>query len=223
VIGAVVAVAALVIVLVVATGGGSSHPPAAKQAAVNWKTPAGVPVYGGVGPEQVPLELGTTLAAANTGLTGAPIDGLQCNTQEQLTYHHHAHMIIFVNGQPRPIPLGVGMVPPAIVQQSPQGDWAQGSQTCLYWLHVHAQDGILHLESPTPKNYLLAQFFGVWHQPISATQVGPYSGKVTATVNGVPWNGDPGEIPLTEHAQVVLNVGGPVITPPPIDWSVTQL
>jgi hypothetical protein len=148
---------------------------------------------------------------------------VQCNSTEQLAYHHHAHLVIFTNGQTRPVPLGIGMVPPAIVQQSPQGDFATGSQTCLYWLHVHAQDGIIHIESPVAKNYLLAQFFGVWKQPISATQIGPYTGHVTATVNGVPWSGDPGQIPLTEHAQIVLNLGGPVVAPPPINWSATGL
>jgi hypothetical protein len=222
-VAGVIAVVALIIVVVVATGGGSSHSNASKQPAVNFTTASGTKVYGGVGPENVPLQLGPPLASANTGLTGAPIDGVQCNTTEQLTYHHHAHLSIFINGQPRSVPLGVGMVPPAIVQQTPQGDFAQGSQTCLYWLHVHAQDGIVHIESPTPKNYLLAQFFGIWHQPISSTQIGPYKGQVTATVNGKPWTGDPGQIPLTEHADIVLNLGGPVVTPPPIDWNATQL
>jgi hypothetical protein len=46
-----------------------------------------------------------------------------------------------------------------------------------------------------------------------------YKGTVTATVNGVPWKGDPSLIPLDEQAQVVLNLGGPVVTPPPINWS----
>ncbi len=223
-VGAVIAVAALIIIVVVTTGGGSSSvTTASKQPAVNYTTASGVKVYGGVGPENVPLQVGTPLAAANTGLTGAPIDGVQCNTTEQLTYHHHAHLVIFINGKTRPMPLGVGMVPPAIVEQTANGDLATGSQTCLYWLHVHAQDGIVHIESPSPKNFLLGQFFGVWHQALSSTQIGPYSGHVTATVNGQPWAGDPGEIPLTEHAQIVLNLGGPVVTPPPIDWGATQL
>ena len=164
-VGAVIAVAALIIIVVVTTGGGSSSvTTASKQPAVNYTTASGVKVYGGLGPENVPLQVGTPLAVANTGLTGAPIDGVQCNTTEQLTYHHHAHLVIFVNGKTRPMPLGVGMVPPAIVEQTANGDWATGSQTCLYWLHVHAQDGIVHIESPSPKNFLLGQFFGVWHQ-----------------------------------------------------------
>ena len=225
-VAGVIAVVAVIIIVLVTTGGGGSSTSvtsASKQAATNYTTASGTKVYGAVGPENVPLQLGTPLAAPNTGLTGAPIDGIQCNTQEQLTYHHHAHVAIFVNGQPRPVPLGVGMVPPALVEQSPQGEFATGSQTCLYWIHVHAQDGIVHIESPTPKNYLLAQFFGIWHQPISSTQIGAYKGHVTATVDGKAWTGDPGQIPLGEHTQIVLNLGGPIVTPPAIDWGKTQL
>jgi hypothetical protein len=223
IIGVVVAVVAVVIVLVVSSSGGSSSSPDKTQAAVNYTTAAGVKVYGSIGPEGVPLQVGPQLAPANTGLTGAPIVGLQCNTTEQLTYHHHAHLAIFINGQPRSIPLGTGMVPPALVQQTANGDFATGSQTCLYWLHVHAQDGIIHIESPTPKVYELAQFFAIWHVPFSANQIGSYKGTVTATVDGKPWTGNPAQIPLQEHAQIVLNLGGPIVTPPPINWNGTGL
>jgi hypothetical protein len=215
----VAAIVALVVIVIVVSGGSGGS---AKQP-VNAKTAAGVPIYGKLGPENVPLQVGTPLAPANTGLTGAPIDGVECNSTEQLTYHDHAHVVIFINGQTRPMPLAVGMVPPATVQQTSAGDFATGSQSCLYWLHVHAQDGILHIESPTPKTYELAQFFGIWHQPLSPTQIGPYTGHVTATVNGKPWTGDPASIPLTEHAQIVLNLGGPIVSPPPISWSGTGL
>jgi hypothetical protein len=219
-VAAVVAIVAIIVIVVVVTGGGSSG--SSKQP-LNAKTAAGVPIYGKLGPESVPLQVGTPLAAANTGLTGAPIEGIQCLPQEQLAYHHHAHLVIFINGQTRPVPLAVGMVPPATVEQGAQGAFATGSQSCLYYLHVHAQDGILHVESPTPKTYELAQFFAIWHQQLSATQIGPYTGHVTATVDGKPWTGDPGSIPLNEHTQIVLNLGGPVVTPPPISWSGTGL
>ncbi len=219
----VVLVAAVVVVVIVSTTGGGSNKTNTHQAAVNFTTAEGQKVYGGLGPEGVPLQKGPQLAPPNTGLTGAPIAGVQCNATEQLTYHHHAHLAIFINGQNRSIPLGVGMVPPALVQQTANGDFATGSQTCLYWLHVHAQDGILHIESPTPKTYELAQFFAIWHLPLSPNQIGAYKGTVTATYNGKPWTGNPQQIPLTEHAQIVLNLGGPTVTPPPIDWSGTNL
>jgi hypothetical protein len=221
-VAGVIAVAAVIIIVVVATGGGGSSTSLAKQPAINWKTPAGVAVYGGLGPEKVPVQLGTPLADPNAGLTGAPVDGVSCNSTEQTVYHHHAHLTIFINGQPRAVPLAIGFVRPAQVSSTPEGQFAEGT-SCLYWLHVHAQDGVIHIESPLVKTYLLAQFFGIWHQPLSSTQIGPNEGHVTATVNGKPWTGDPGQIPLEEDTQIVLNLGGPVVTPPPIIWSGTGL
>jgi hypothetical protein len=223
VLGGVAIIAAVVLVVVIlSSSGGGSTTASAKQPAVNFKTTAGTKVYGTLGPEGVPIEIGTQLAPPNTGLTGAPIDGLQCNSTEQLTYHHHAHLAIFINGQLRTIPLGVGMVAPAQVEQTSSGDFATGA-TCFYWMHVHAYDGVLHIESPTPKVYELQQFFDIWHVALSSDQIGSYKGHVTATVDGKPWTGDPGQIPLNEHTQVVLNLGGPIVTPPPISWTGTQL
>ena len=220
-VGVIVAIV-VVVVIVLLTSGGSSSSSLAKQAAVNFKA-NGLQVYGGLGPEGVPLEVGAQLAPPNTGLTGAPIDGIQCNNSEQLAYHHHVHIAIFINGQPRAVPLGIGMVPPALVTNSPKGPFAEGSNTCLYWIHVHATDGIVHIESPEVRTFLLAQIFGIWKQPLSSTQIGPYTGHVTATFNGQPWNGDPSEIPLDQNAQIVLNLNGPVVNPPAIDWKGTSL
>lgn len=219
-VGLVVVIVAVVVILLVTSGGGGTS--LTKQTAINF-TANGTKVYGGLGPEGVPLELGQQLAPANAGLTGAPIDGIQCNNSEQLAYHHHVHIAIFINGQPRAVPLGIGMVPPALVQNTAKGPFAEGSQSCLYWVHVHATDGIVHIESPEVRTYLLTQIFAVWRQPLSATQIGPYTGHVTATVNGQPWTGDPGEIPLDQEAQIVLNLNGPVVKPPPIVWKGTSL
>jgi hypothetical protein len=211
---AAVVAAALVVVLVVLVSGGGNP-------AVNYRA-NGVAVYGHIGPEGIPLEVGPALATPNAKLTGAPVDTVQCLGQEQLAYHVHMHLAIFVNGQPRAVPLGVGMQPPVNVTKSPNGPFATGGQ-CFYWLHVHAQDGIVHIESPTTRNYVLGQFFGIWGQPLSSTQVGPAQGPVTATVNGRVWDGDPSEITLSPHAQVVLNVGGPVIRPPAVSFGGTGL
>lgn len=193
------------------------------QPAINYTLADGTKVYGSLGPEGVPLELGPQLANPNTGLTGTTIDGIQCLAREQLVYHHHIHLAIFVNGKPFAVPLGTGMVAPVTVEQTTVGEFAEGSQSCLYWLHVHATDGIVHIESPEARNFELGQFFDIWHVPLSATEIGANQGTVTATVNGQPWTEDPSAIPLTEHAQIVLNVGTPVVAPPAISWRGTQL
>jgi hypothetical protein len=211
-----------VIVLIIVLASSSSSPSRVNQEAINWKTPSGLQVYGGTGPEGIPVQVGPELAPANAGLTGATIAAVGCSSSEQTAYHHHIHLVIFINGQPRSVPIAIGFTPPAELVKTDSGYFAEapgGANPCLYWLHVHAQDGIVHIESPIAETFVLGQFFAVWQQPLSSNQVGPYKGTVTATVNGVPWVGDPSLIPLDEHAQVVLNLGAPVVTPPPISWS----
>lgn len=215
---------ALVVVVVVATvTGGSSKAASGSHSAVGYTLPDGTKVYGPLGPENVPLEVGPQLAPANAALTGATIDGVQCGTTEQLAYHHHVHLALFVDGKPYSMPLGVGMAPTVQVSQTAKGPFADGSTKCLYWLHVHAADGIVHIESPEVRTFELGQVFDIWHVDLSSTRLGSYSGKLTATINGKPWTGDPKQIPLDEHAQIVLNLGSPVVSPPPISWSGTGL
>lgn len=215
---ATLVVAAVAIVVVVVSDSTSPN-----HSAVNATTPAGVKYYGPLGPEGVPIQVGTPLAPRNAALSGASINGVSCNSTEQLAFHHHAHLVIFVNGQPRSMPYGVGMSGTLQTQSTSAGNFVNGTSGCFYWLHVHAQDGVMHIESPVTRTYYLGQVFALWGQPLSSTQVGPEKGTVTATVDGQPWTGDPTQIPLNEHSQIVLNVGTPAVTPIPISWSNTGL
>lgn len=183
----------------------------------------GQPVYGALGPEGVPLETGPPLAPPSATVTGQAVDGVSCNTTEQLAYHHHVHLIVFVNGVAQSLPLGIGIMPQVGLEQTPQGPFAVSSTNCFYWLHVHAADGVIHVESPMATTFTLGQAFGVYGQPLGRNQVGPAQGPMTTTINGVPFSGDPANIPLNERDQIVINVGGPAVVPPPIDWSPTQL
>ncbi|MEY9946887.1 hypothetical protein [Kitasatospora sp. GAS1066B] len=105
---------------------------------------------------------------------------------------------------------------------TPNGVFVQASN-CYYWLHTHASDGIIHIESPTQTRYTLGQFFDIWQQPLSATQVGPAVGPVTAYVNGEPATGNPRDIVLQPHEDIQLDVGTPATAPQPVDWSRSQL
>lgn len=173
-----------------------------------------------LGFEGVPLEQGADIAPASTTRTG-PVNGIQCGPTEQLAYHIHAHLAVFVNGAPRALPAGIG-IPGSVTEQSNQGPVATGGQ-CIYWLHTHAPDGVIHVESPTERVYTLGDFFDEWHQPLSSNQVGDATGKVTALVNGKPWTKDPRSIPLIPHAVIQLNVGSPLAPFKNVSWSQTQL
>jgi uncharacterized Zn-binding protein involved in type VI secretion len=173
-----------------------------------------------VGFEGVPIEQGGDLASPGTTGT-AKVDGIQCGATEQLAYHIHAHLMFYVNGHPRALPGGIG-IPGSQVVASNEGPVASGGQ-CIYWLHTHAPDGVIHIESPTRRIYSLGNFFDVWHQPLSGSQVATAKGPVTVFVNGKPWTKDPRAIPLNPHTVIQISVGSPVVPFHGMSWSGLQL
>jgi hypothetical protein len=179
------------------------------------------PDPGTIGPENVPIPAVSVLADTSKAATGQTVDGISCDTSEQTVFHIHTHLTIFVNGKQQQIPAGIG-IPGAVTAQTSGGPFVE-SGTCFYWLHTHAADGIVHIESPTQRTFTLGNFFDEWGQPLSATQVGPAKGKVTAIVNGKVFVGDPQDVPLGSHENLTLEVGTPLVQPSTIDWSRTKL
>jgi hypothetical protein len=153
-----------------------------------------------------------TPSAPTTAATGQPVDGVQCQTSEQVAYHIHAHLAIYVNGQPQTVPFGIGIPNPQVDNSS--GDPFVVGGSCFYWLHSHAKDGVIHIESPDQRTYTLGNWFDIWGAALSATQVGSDKGTVIAYVNGQRYNGDPRQIPLTAHAVIQLDVGQDVAPKP---------
>jgi hypothetical protein len=170
--------------------------------------------------EAVPLETGPSLGSASTTQT-ARVDRITCGPTEQLAYHIHAHLAVFVSGREYALPAGIG-IPGSVTSQSSQGPVASGGQ-CIYWLHTHTSDGIIHIESPTDRVYTLGNFFDVWHQPLSADQIAGVQGHVTAFLNGRPWTRSLRDIPLLPHALIQLDVGQPAPPLQSVNWSQTGL
>jgi hypothetical protein len=173
-----------------------------------------------IGFEGIPLEAGPPLAPAGTTGT-TPVNGISCQPSEQLAYHIHAHLAVFVRGAPRALPGGIG-IPGSTVVLTSEGPVAEGG-SCIFWLHTHAPDGVIHIESPTPRIYTLGDFFAEWHQPLSRAAVAGAVGPVTAFVDGRRWPGDPRRIPLQPHAVVQLDVGTPAVAFQPLSWGENQL
>lgn len=167
------------------------------------------------------LESGPQLAPASSSAQGTPVDGIQCGATEQVAYHIHAHLQVYVDGQPRELPPGIGMV--GAVPQQTAGGIFYGATQCYYWLHVHAGDGVLHIESPSANLYTLGNFFAEWRQPLSPTQVAGARGRVTAFLNGRRWTKSPAAIPLLSRAAIQLDVGAPVVPFQPVSWAGTGL
>ncbi len=160
-----------------------------------------------------PIALGTTPTLGTdtwpsgntaTGGKGPAIAGITCATSA--AYHVHAHVAIIRNGEMLAIPKNVGIVP-----------------NCTYDLHTHDATGIIHIESPAYRRFTLGQFFAVWGQPLSYTNVAGITGlPVKIFVNdGTELHehtGDLGDIDLISRRSVTIVVGTPVSTIPSYSW-----
>ena len=214
---AVVVIAAAVGITLAVTGGSSGNGlPLAALSTLGNLQPA--PAASPAGPEGIPVPSGPALAGTSTAATGQTVDGISCQTAEQTVFHIHAHLTVFVNGSARQIPAAIG-IPGAQATQTAQGPFIE-SGTCFYWLHTHAPDGIIHIESPVQRTYSLGNFFDVWGQSLGPDQVGPARGHVVAIYNGQVYTGNPRDIPLTAHAQIQLQIGTPLVAPEQVtNWN----
>jgi len=154
----------------------------------------------------------TTAQGVRAAPTGATVDGIACQTSEQVAYHIHAHLTIYAAGARQVVPAGIGIPGP----QQMQDGFVVGGK-CLYWLHTHDATGVVHIESPVRRVYTLGQFFDVWGRSLSGSQVGRATGQVTAFVNGKRFAGDPRSIRLTPHAVIQLDVGK-IVPPQPFTF-----
>ncbi len=163
-----------------------------------------------VGPEGVLMYHVRNLASSSSTISGKPVDGITCRPEakETVKYHIHVHVAIYVDGTMVRLPAGVGITKPQLVEHETSGTFIDvGLYDCLYWLHTHVADGIIHVEAPYKHTFTLGEFFDIWHQPLGPTQVGPAKGTVTAFENGKRFTGNPRSIPLLAQAVIQLDVG----------------
>jgi len=129
---------------------------------------------------------------------GQPIDGIRCEGMEGQGLHIHQHLTILDRGHPVNIPADVGQVP---------------AHQCLYWLHTHTLDGIIHIEAPLNRSFTLGDFFTIWGQPLDRTEAASARAskgqRLKVWVNGTPYTGDPRAIKLASHTDIVIEAGPP--------------
>jgi hypothetical protein len=118
--------------------------------------------------------------------------------------HIHMHLDIFVNGKREPVPAGIGIF-----------NTTGGFITDL---HTHDASGVIHLESPTRREFTLGQFFGVWGVRLTRRCVGGYCKPKTpwhVFVNGEPLSStDPSKLVLVRHQEISFVIGKPPHTIP---------
>ena len=129
--------------------------------------------------------------------TAMAISGIECNRAEQLNYHIHSGLDVFVNGVQQQVPSNIGIL---------------SSPSCLYWLHTHSANGIIHIEAPETREFLLGQFIDVWEQTLTNSTAffdSVSDMPVTAYVDGQRFEGDYRTIPLESLREIVLAYGTP--------------
>ncbi|PZR57806.1 MAG: hypothetical protein DLM50_05095 [Candidatus Meridianibacter frigidus] len=146
--------------------------------------------------------LPATPSYAQQMMAGVPIDGIKCESMEGAVLHIHQHLTLFDHGRPVGLPAQIGI---------PAGTG------CLYWLHTHSNDGVLHIESPVRRSFTLGEFFDVWAQPLSSSVAGPVRAsrgrRLRITVNGKAYGRDPRRIALKDHEEIVIQSGPPFAHP----------
>jgi hypothetical protein len=114
---------------------------------------------------------------------------------------------VYVDGELKKIPAGVGITPPRQTATLANGSHVVGSGGCFYWLHTHTDDGVIHIESPVQRSFTLGQFFDIWNLGLSRQRVGSFNGKMIVYVDGKVFNGDPRSVPLEAHSLIQIDVG----------------
>jgi hypothetical protein len=104
-----------------------------------------------------------------------------------------------------PVPAGIGVAPP----QRRRGAYVLGG-ACVYPVRTYEPTGVVVVDRGLPPAPTLGALFAIWGQPLSRTRLAGFRGPVSAYLGGTRWSGPPDAIPLTPHAEIVLEAGGAI-------------
>lgn len=96
-----------------------------------------------------------------------------------------------------------------------------GLEGCAYELHTHDRTGVIHFETAAYHKVRLGDFFEVWGEPLTATNVAgvinkPMSVFVNDPSTGLTeYKGDPRDIEITTHKEITIVLG---TAPESIPW-----
>jgi hypothetical protein len=122
--------------------------------------------------------------------------GLGALSAEGTALHIHQHLDLYINGNAVLIPkdIGINQVAGFI---SP--------------IHTHDGTGIIHVESPTIRDFTLGEVFDVWGVAFTKDAIGGYKvqgeNQLNVYVNGTLVSTDPRAIRLEKHQEIVVTYG----------------
>ena len=140
-----------------------------------------------------------------------PVDGIYCDQQEQVAFHIHAHLTIYINGKQSQIPQGTGIA---------------SDTSCFYWLHTHDTTGVIHIEAPAGHSFVLGNFLDEWSSQFATLG---YPSELalsgwTAYVDGKLYQGDFHKISLKSHTLITIMYNSPNAKPDTFfDWNAAGL
>ena len=153
----------------------------------------------------------------NKGGQGSPVDGLSCygpRNQNELKeiYHAHSHLAIYKDGVRLAVPPFLGVV----------GNDTIANTFCIYPLHTHDSTGIIHIDPVDNKLVTLGQFFNIWGQPLTRTNIAGQTGPTIVVYlkdggNLRKYQGDFADIQLKSYRSIVIQIGTPLTEIPVFD------
>ena len=137
---------------------------------------------------QAPWQPEYTHLANRLNAINIPLLGAEGSAQ-----HIHAHLDIFIHGQPVTVPADIGIY------------------NGITPVHTHDTSGIVHIESPDANAvYTLGQFFDIWGVKLTSSSIGGYvndaTDKLAVFDNGKPIQ-DPASLALAKHHEIVITYG----------------
>jgi len=131
--------------------------------------------------------------------------GLAALPEEGKTLHIHQHLDVYVDGRHVTVPAQIGIA----------GGFSP--------IHTHDTSGIIHVEANTRGPFTLGQFFDVWGVKLTPDCLGGYCNegdkKLQVFVDGLETTGDPRQIELLNHQEIVVAYGTSAELPDPIPSS----
>jgi hypothetical protein len=133
--------------------------------------------------------------------------GLTALPEEGKALHIHQHLDVYVDGQKVTVPTDIGI-----------------SGAGFSPIHTHDTKGIIHVEANTQGPFTLGQVFDVWGVKLTPDCLGQYCKQGDKTlrvyVDGkLASGGDPRNIKLFSHEEIVVAYGTPDELPDPIPAS----
>lgn len=103
-----------------------------------------------------------------------------CTTDMATAFHIHPELTIMRDGTKEEIPANIGI-----------------TVGCMNPLHTHDVSGVIHVESPQPRDFTLGDFFAVWKKPFVDEN---YTARVSVNGADVPT----GEVTILRDKEKVV-------------------